>query len=157
MKTIQLFSLGLLFLMASCGGDSNSTEETTTDSTSTEITTTEEQPKEKAAPQSKTVYAWVDRLRIRDKPTLEGKEVVKVAEGTALTFTGEISPDKIKVTLRGREMEAPFYKVVTPSGEEGWTFAGALSVTPVDVENYRIAIAFDQRDLDPEEDSGDFG
>ena len=41
-------------------------------------------------------------------------------------------------------MKAPFYKVRTKKGEIGWIFAGALSSFPIDVEHYRVAIAFNE-------------
>ena len=145
--------IGSFTLLLSCNGSENSNEEETptVDSTVTETTEVE------AAPKERTVYAWVDKLRIREAPNLKSKEVVQVAEGTALTFTGEESEEKIKITLREREMEAPFYKVITPDGKTGWTFAGALTNRPVNVQNYYVVISFDERDLDPEEDSGDWG
>lgn len=150
----HLILLSLLFLASSCGSETSTTEVTTTEATDSESEAIE---KIEPATEKKTVYAWVDKLRIRQSPDLKAKEIVQVAEGTPLIFTGEISPNEIEITLRGRKMKAPFHKVITPTGQEGWTFAGALSNRPIDVENYRIAIAFDQRGLDPEEDSGDFG
>jgi hypothetical protein len=154
-KHLILFSSLFLFLVSSCGGETHTTEATTR----AESIDSKSEPVEKIeqTPEKKTVYAWVDKLRVRQSPDLKGKELVQVAEGTPLTFTGEISPNEIEITLRGRKMKAPFHKVITPTGQEGWTFAGALSNRPIDVEKYRIAIAFDQRGLDPEEDSGDFG
>lgn len=153
-KYIIILSSLILLLVFSCGSERETTEATAMETVEpkTELTIKEEE-----TPKQKTVYAWVDKLRIREKPELKSKELVQVAEGTALTFTGEISSNEIEITLRGRQMTAPFHKVITPTGQEGWVFAGALSKNPVDVENYRVAIAFDQRDLDPEDDSGDFG
>ena len=158
-KCLFFLSSLILFLASSCGSDSNSTEITDTDASTAKVVDAETAPTTEVEKklEQKTVYAWVDKLRIREKPGLKAKEMVQVAEGTALTFTGEISPNEIETTLRGRKMKAPFYKVITPTGQEGWTFAGALSNQAIDVESYRIAIAFDQRGLDPEEDSGDFG
>lgn len=153
-KYIIILSSLILLLVFSCGSETNTTEATAMETVEPK---TEPTIKEEETPKQKTVYAWVDKLRIREKPDLKSKELVQVAEGTALTFTGEISSNEIEITLRGRLMTAPFYKVITPTGQEGWVFAGALSTSPVDVESYRVAIAFDQRDLDPEDDSGDFG
>lgn len=151
------WSTVLFFLVCSCENDSNQTAATSTERPNSNTETSISGTQEEKVLEQKTVYAWVDKLRIRESPDLNAKELIQVAEGTALTFTGEISPNEIEVTLRGRKMKAPFHKVITPTGKEGWTFAGALSDRPVDVENYRVAIAFDQRNLDPEEDSGDFG
>jgi len=157
-KHLILFSSLILFLVVGCGSTADTKEENKSTDTATEVTNskTASSPQVEKKVASKTVYAWVDKLRIRETPDLKGKEIIQVAEGTALTFTGEISPNEIEITLRGRKMKAPFHKVITPTGQEGWTFAGALSNRPIDVENYRVAIAFDERDLDPDEDSGDF-
>lgn len=157
MKKYSIIVITLvLFLVTSCGNETNTAEvESTTKSAEEQEAITALTKIEKTA-ESRMVYAWVDKLRIRERPDLKSKEIIQVAEGTALKFAGEISVNEIEITLRGRKMTAPFYKVTTPSGQEGWTFAGALSNRPVDVENYQVAIAFDQRDLDPEDDSGDF-
>lgn len=155
-KHLILFSSLILFLVVGCGSTADTKEENKSTDTEATDSKTASSPQVEKKVVSKTVYAWVDKLRIRETPDLKGKEIVQVAEGTALTFTGEISPNEIEITLRGRKMKAPFHKVITPTGQEGWTFAGALSNRPIDVENYRVAIAFDERDLDPDEDSGDF-
>jgi hypothetical protein len=148
-----IISTLILFLVASCGSETNTKE---VESTTKLVEEQEAITKIEKTAESRTVYAWVDKLRIRERPDLKSKELIQVTEGTALRFAGEISVNEIEITLRGRKMTAPFYKVSTATGQEGWTFAGALSNKPVDVENYRVAIAFDQRDLDPENDSGDF-
>lgn len=146
-----------LCLVFSCGSETNTEETIEKEIVEASNAKTAPIAKEEKASDEKKVYAWVDKLRIRERPNLKSKEIIQVAEGTALTFTGEVSSNKIEITLRGRKMTAPFHKVITPTGQEGWTFAGALSNRPIDVENYRVAIAFDQREVDAEDDSGDFG
>ena len=158
MRNILISSLSILLLLASCGDDATTENPEEANSQEENTTTEENATNEVAKPKTHTVYAWVDKLRIRESPSLKAKEVVQVAEGTEMTFAGEISDEKIKITLRGREMEAPFYKVTTADGKTGWTFAGALSNAPVDVQSYRVALAFDTRvPVEGEEDSGDWG
>ena len=96
----------------------------------------------------KEFYAWVDKLRVRAVPGLESKRqgakfVDVLDEGEKVTFLGEKSSETFEVKLRGRTMNAPFYKVETKKGKVGWIFAGALSSFPIDVEHYRVAIFFD--------------
>ena len=105
--------------------------------------------KERVEIEIKDYYAWVDKLRVRAVPGLESKRqgakfVDVLDEGERVTFLGEKSEELFDVTLRGRDMRAPFYKVRTKKGEIGWIFAGALSSFPIDVEHYRVAIAFNE-------------
>jgi len=96
-----------------------------------------------------TLYATVDRLRIRETPDLKGKVVKRVTwdekgnkittsedylvrKGSGITFTGEVSDRKFTVKLGGKEITAPFYRInITDMYEtviaEGWVFAGAVS------------------------------
>jgi len=113
--------------------------------------------KERVEIEIKDYYAWVDKLRVRAVPGLESKRqgakfVDVLDEGEKVTFLGEKSEELFDVTLRGRDMRAPFYKVKTKKGEIGWIFAGALSSFPIDVEHYRVAIFFD--DTNNESDFG---
>ena len=104
----------------------------------------------------KEYYSWVDKLRVRAVPGLDSKRqgakfVDVLDEGEKVFFLGEKSSETFEVKLRGRTMNAPFYKVRTKKGEIGWIFAGALSSFPIDVEHYRVAIFFNNVE------SGDFG
>ena len=104
----------------------------------------------------KEYYSWVDKLRVRAVPGLDSKRqgakfVDELDEGEKVFFLGEKSSETFEVKLRGRTMNAPFYKVRTKKGEIGWIFAGALSSFPIDVEHYRVAIFFNNVE------SGDFG
>ena len=72
------------------------------------------------------VYAWVDRLNIREKPTLSGKVVASATEQEALEFTGEKSSGNEIIVLRGVAYDEPWLKVKTKDGKEGWVFGGAV-------------------------------
>ena len=90
------------------------------------------------------LYAVVDKLRIRETPDLKGKVILDVVshppdpilipEGGFVTFSGEVSKNSATLTLRGKKITAPFYKVRYDIGGEidgvsydGWIFAGALT------------------------------
>jgi len=102
-------------------------------------------------------YAWVDKLRVREIPSLDrkAKVVTTLDEGEKVSFLGEVSEELFEVTLRGRDMKGPFYKIKSRKGKVGWVFAGALSSVPVNVEHYRVAIFFDATGNVGE--GGDFG
>ena len=59
-----------------------------------------------------------------------------------MTYLGSESANVISVKLRGKQTTGPFYFIRTASGKEGWVYSGALSSTPVYVEDYDAIVAF---------------
>ena len=105
------------------------------------------QPKEasqKEEVKDRKFFAWVNDLRVRAIPDLKEKKIASLSEGEEMTFMNEISKDSVEAKLRGRKIKAPFYKIKTKKGVEGWVFAGALSSDPVEVEGYSVAIIFEE-------------
>jgi len=144
MKKIQLFTV-LSVLIFACSNIEESINKTT-ESSKNKIEEKKEKVRTKI--EIKEFYAWVDKLRVRAVPGLESKKqgakfVDVLDEGEKVIFLGEKSSENFEVKLRGRTMNAPFYKVRTKKGKIGWIFAGALSSFPIDVEHYRVAIFFD--------------
>lgn len=74
------------------------------------------------------MVAVVDHLRLRDRSGPDGEVTASLREGETLWWTGDESAERETVTLRGREVTAPWYRVRTPGGSEGWVFGGALEV-----------------------------
>ncbi|PHN07978.1 SH3 domain-containing protein [Flavilitoribacter nigricans] len=72
------------------------------------------------------LYAWVDNLNIRDAPKTDGKVVTRVDDRAVLRFTGERSNGTDAIVLRGVLYRAPWLKVSTADGTEGWVFGGAV-------------------------------
>ena len=72
------------------------------------------------------LYAWVDKLNIRDTPKLEGKTIASVDNQEALEFTGEKSRQSETIVLRGVAYDEPSLKVITSDQKEGWVFGGAV-------------------------------
>ena len=145
MKKQILSVVSIVIFLFSCGD----IEESINDSFERSEEKRTEIKKERVEIEIKDYYAWVDKLRVRAVPGLESKRqgakfVDVLDEGEKVTFLGEKSEELFDVTLRGRDMRAPFYKVRTKKGEIGWIFAGALSSFPIDVEHYRVAIAFNE-------------
>ena len=157
MKKQILVVASVAIFIFSCGDIKESINKTTE---SSEKKIEEKKAKVRTKIEIKEFYAWVDKLRVRAVPGLESKKqgakfVDVLDEGEKVTFLGEKSSETYEVKLRGRTMNAPFYKVRTKKGEIGWIFAGALSSFPIDVEHYRVAIFFD--DAGNVEEGGDFG
>lgn len=72
------------------------------------------------------LYAWVDKLNIREAPNAKGKIIAEAASGEALTFTGERSPKSEEIVLRGVVYDEPWLQVTTAGNETGWVFGGAV-------------------------------
>ena len=75
---------------------------------------------------SNTLYSWVDKLNIRDTPSLKGRSVTSAQSDEALTYKGEKSDKTEMIVLRGVLYDEPWLKVETKNGEEGWVFGGAV-------------------------------
>jgi hypothetical protein len=75
------------------------------------------------------LYAvMVDKLNLREQPNKDGKVVGQFPEGDFVTGTGEVSPDKEEVTLRGMYFNEPYLKVTSmgTAPKSGWAYGGAL-------------------------------
>ena len=145
MKKQILVVASVAIFIFSCGDIKESINKTTE---SSEKKIEEKKAKVRTKIEIKEFYAWVDKLRVRAVPGLESKKqgakfVDVLDEGEKVIFLGEKSSETFEVKLRGRTMNAPFYKVRTKNDKIGWIFAGALSSFPIDVEHYRVAIFFD--------------
>lgn len=148
---LMILLCGLLLQCAAPESQDSTTTTTATDSLSlvTPAPTTPQRPGQ--------YYATVDRLRIRQAPDLSAAVVVMVEEGAALTFLGEVSEQTATVELRGKTTTAPFLKVKTNNGQEGWVHESALSATPINTKPYRVAIGYRHLEEDEEDISGDWG
>lgn len=87
-------------------------------------------------------YTTVDNLSVRRYPSLDAKRISSLDEGVRVTYLGSESANVISVKLRGKQTTGPFYFIRTASGKEGWVYSGALSSTPVYVEDYDAIVAF---------------
>lgn len=101
--------------------DTNSRETASTDGTNTSIDSTAI-----PVPAAVTVYAWVDRLRMRVEPDTKSDVVAEIAEGAALTYLDEKTDFTQQITLRGKAFDEPWLKVSTTEGKEGWVYGGGV-------------------------------
>ena len=89
-------------------------------------------------------YTTVDNLSVRRYPSLDAKRISSLDEGVRVTYLGSESANVISVKLRGKQTTGPFYFIRTDSGKEGWVYSGALSSTPVYVEDYEAIVVFSE-------------
>ncbi len=117
--------LFVLCLLAACQNSDGEQENSDEPNTEMDNDTHENQ---QAAPfkAKDLVYAWVDKLNIRDAPNTKGKTVVSVNSDDVLEFTGEKSEQNETIVLRGVAYDEPWLKVVTADQKEGWVFGGAV-------------------------------
>ena len=123
-KILFIVSLTFVGFIFSCKNTNSSestqqTESNSSEGESTENTTTQEKA-------STILYAWVDKLRIREQPTTKSEIVVEVKEGTSFTYLNEKTDYKEKINLRGTLFNEPWLKIKTDEGKEGWVYGGAV-------------------------------
>jgi len=121
---IQRFLPVLLLLLSvfvACK-DTNSTE------TNTNLPDTNNSADSVAAmtPTTVTVYAWVDKLRMRTEPDTKSAIVAEIPEGGAMTFLDEKTDFTQQITLRGKLHDEPWLKVKTTEGKIGWVYGGGV-------------------------------
>ncbi len=77
-----------------------------------------------------TLYALVDKLRLRKDPGSKGAVLEQIKEGERLLFLNEETDYKEKIKLRDNWHEEPWLKVQSEKGTTGWVFGGAVSKDP---------------------------
>ncbi|MTB52114.1 SH3 domain-containing protein [Lewinella sp. W8] len=121
-----LFLFALAALLMACGGEAAAPA---TDAPAEEREKpTIIMPKPKGLEAGETLYAWVDRLNIRESPELKAKVVANISSKNPLLFTGKQSDHTETVLLRGVVYEAPWLEVKTEDATPGWVFGGAVKM-----------------------------
>ena len=120
----QKFLLALILLLAVLAGckDTNSSE-TDTNSNDTNISNDSLAP---VVDNTVTVYAWVDKLRMRTAPDTKSDVVAEIPEGGAMTYLEEKTDFTQQITLRGKSYDEPWLKVKTKEGKIGWVYGGGV-------------------------------
>ena len=118
-KNHIIILLTAIIALLSCK-DTNYTQspKTTPDSTSVETST--------PAIESQTLYAWVNKLRVRSQPDTKSEIIGELKEGEAVYYNNEKSDFTQKITLRGISYDEPWLKVTTEEGQTGWVYGGGL-------------------------------
>ncbi|MEM1321776.1 MAG: SH3 domain-containing protein, partial [Bacteroidota bacterium] len=71
-------------------------------------------------------YAWVDKLRLREKPDAKSKVIAELTEGAVLDYLHEKTAFTKQVTLRGKIYDEPWLKVRSSDGLTGWVYGGGV-------------------------------
>lgn len=139
MKTLfrNPLSLALLFsfFLLSCGGEagdpsnagSSSANKENPKPAKTENPKPEATKKESSQPlvnPDQVMITNASGMRLRDKPSQNGKVLESLAPGTLLLFAGEKSEKTEKITVSGETYNSHWLRVQTPQGKTGWIFGG---------------------------------
>jgi len=81
-------------------------------------------PAEESKPIELEVY--IDDFKMRSGPGVKHKEVARLKEKTILVFQGEESMHSTEIKLRGVKLNAPWLKVKTKEGIDGWIYGGGV-------------------------------
>lgn len=68
----------------------------------------------------------VDQLRIRNLPDLSSSIIVELSEGDTLYYLNQRTLETTELILREQTINAPWLKVRTTNGLEGWVFGGGI-------------------------------
>jgi len=119
----RLFPVLLLLLSVFVGCKDTNSSETNTNADDTNISADSVVT---AVPAMVTVYAWVDKLRMRTEPDTKSAVVAEIPEGGAMTFLDEKTDFTQQFTLRGKSYDEPWLKVKTTEGKTGWVYGGGV-------------------------------
>lgn len=76
---------------------------------------------------NKNLLSWVDSLRMRKYPDLKSETLKVLKQGEELISLDRSTNEKLKIKLRGIDIEDCWEFVKTEDGVEGWVFGGALT------------------------------
>ena len=126
-KILFIVSLTFVSFIFSCKNTNSSESNQQTESNSSEGESTENTTNPSTQEKAPTIlYAWVNKLRIREQPTTKSEIVVEVKEGTSFTYLNEKTDYKERINLRGTLFNEPWLKIKTNDGKEGWVYGGAV-------------------------------
>ena len=126
-KILFIVSLTFVGFIFSCKNTNSSESTQQTESNSSEGESPENTTNPTTQEKAPTIlYAWVDKLRVREQPTTKSEIVVEVKEGTSFTYLNEKTDYKERINLRGTLFNEPWLKIKTDDGKEGWVYGGAV-------------------------------
>jgi hypothetical protein len=73
-----------------------------------------------------SLFIWVNGLKVRTEPYLTSSIVTELSLNAQVTYEGEISPFKQKITLEGVEYDERWLKIKTADGKQGWIYGGGI-------------------------------
>ena len=72
------------------------------------------------------LFVWADGLKVRSEPYLTSSIVVTLSLNAQITYEGEVSPFKQKITLDNVEYDERWLKIKTTDGKQGWVYGGGV-------------------------------
>ncbi|MFT4664800.1 MAG: hypothetical protein ACI8YQ_002193 [Polaribacter sp.] len=72
------------------------------------------------------IFAWVNKLRVREEPDTKSKIVIELQEGDSMIFLKEQTDFTQKINLRGKTFDEPWLKVRTSKNKIGWVYGGGV-------------------------------
>ena len=76
--------------------------------------------------QPTALFVWAEGLKVRSEPYLTSSVVTTLPLNSQVSFQGETSPFKQKITLDGVEYDERWLKVKTADGKTGWVYGGGI-------------------------------
>jgi hypothetical protein len=73
-----------------------------------------------------TLFVWADGLKVRSEPYLTSPVVATLSLNTQVTFQGETSSFKQKITMDGVDYEERWLKITSTDGKVGWVYGGGV-------------------------------
>lgn len=129
-RSISILFMLLALLTGACSSNSDGTSENSQSSDAKAKTETGTQAEQQEAEQdyqvNESLIAWVDLLNVRAEPNTSGKIVASLRENAVFKYTGERTETLQTIELRGASFEAPWLKIRTAEGKEGWVFGGTV-------------------------------
>ncbi|MBL7826783.1 MAG: SH3 domain-containing protein [Saprospiraceae bacterium] len=96
-------------------------------------------------PDPNQLQVAVEQLDIKASPGVKSEVIGKVNKGETLTDLGDVSPFESEISFDGRLRRAPWLKVKTAEGKQGWVFAGSIEANQLDtawLRNKRLQCYF---------------
>jgi|GEM_PF-3163280 hypothetical protein len=72
------------------------------------------------------LFIWADGLKVRSEPYLTSSIVVELRLNAEVTYEGEVSPFKQKITLDNVDYDERWLKIKTADGKQGWIYGGGI-------------------------------
>jgi hypothetical protein len=73
-----------------------------------------------------SLFVWADGLKVRSEPYLASSIITVLTLNAEVTYEGEFSPFKQKITLDNVEYDERWLKIKTTDGKQGWIYGGGI-------------------------------
>ena len=106
--------------------DNNTTPPTTTTTTPPTTTRRDTIVQTQYVQRPTALFIWADGLKVRAEPYLTSLIVTTLPLNGQVSFQGETSSFKQKITLDGIEYDERWLKIKTADGKVGWVYGGGV-------------------------------